>query len=453
MDDYIINRTDGSGRSIYLQNRPASAPTVIFTGPPGMGKTYAVGKAVDAARDNGDLVLTIDAGSREPLEKRLARAVNDQFDDLAATTNGDRVLRDLGRVVDNVLGDRFKWAEKAAAALGPLLRKAISWWEAPARPTLTDLTERLTAVAEKQNKKLLLAIDNLDPAKQSDLKAVAELADHLATGGGPGQLVVGASAPAVDALLSTGSAVDPTKIADRYDIRECSPIPEAELKAALVADLHRQGAAVQADAVTRLVHEANGDPGHLRSLAGRAATLADPARGVNRAVAEETIRAVRDADQWAYRAGWSRLSDDARVIVLSAIDQPREAASGQPPIPSGPQELVERGRLIASLVDSGILRRTGDKLTIGDPGFQHWVTATIAPAAAPSPAPAAERATRSTERPNRSQTTTPAGRPGGTARPGRAPKPGRAASAVPEAAAARRRTPAAGSRTRGAGRG
>lgn len=445
IDDYIINRTDGSGRSIYLQNRPASAPTVVFTGPPGMGKTYALGKAVQAARGNGDLALKIDAGSREPLEKRLARAVRDQFDDLAATTtNGDRVLRDLGRILDTVLGDRFKWAEKAAAALGPLLRKAISWWEAPARPTLTDLTERLAAVAEKQDRKLLLAIDNLDPGKQSDLKAVAELADRLTSAGGPVQLVVGASAPAVDALLSTGSSVDPAKIADRYDIRECSPIPEPELRSALVAGLHRHGTAVQADAVTRLVHEANGDPGHLMALAGRAATLADPVRGVSRAIAEETIKAVRDADQWAYRAGWSRLSDDARVIVLSAVDQPRGATAGQPPIPATAQALVERGRTVAGLVDSGILRRNGDRLTICDPGFQQWVSTAMA--AAPAPSPKAERSTRSTQRSTPSRTKAPAGRPGGTA------KPGRAARSAPAAVPGRTRTRAVGSRTRGAGR-
>lgn len=377
-DSYRIRRTDGSGRSIYLADRPASAPTVIFTGAPGMGKSYALAHAADAARANGDLVLRIDAGSRERLEKRLARAVQDQYDELAQT-NGDRLLSDIGRVVDRLLGDRGGWAEKAMSALAPVLQRAISWWEAPAKPTLTGLVDRLGELAQHRNQRLLLTIDNLGPSQASDLADVAALAEHLESAGRPVRLVVGASGPAVDALLTADQHGAAAKIGTRYDIRDCAPVPDAELRRALLAHLHRQGAAVRAEAATRLVHEANGDPGQLMALAGHAAALADSPRGVSRAVAEEAIRVKRDADQWAYRAGWAGLSDDARVIVTSALTTAKGVALTEPPVPSDARAWVDRAGTVAGLVDSGVLRRTGDRLTISDPGFQQWISTNIAP--------------------------------------------------------------------------
>lgn len=402
MDDYTISRTDGTGRSIYLQDRPASAPTVIFTGAPGMGKSFALSRATKAARGNGDLVFMIDAGSREPLEKRLARAVHDQYNELAET-NGDRVLSDIGRLADRLLGDRGRWAGRALTALAPVLQRAISWWEAPAKPSLKELVDRLGDLAQQRNKRLLLAIDNLGARQESDLADVAGLAGHLQSSDRPIQLVVGASGPAVDALLTTDSPDPAATIGTRYDIRDCAPVSEAELRRTLLASLHRQGAVVRADAATRLVHEANGDPGHLMALADHAAALTDSPRGVGRAVAEEAIRTKRSTDQWAYRASWVGLSDDARVIVTSALTQLKGVAVGEPSMPSDARAWVDRARTVAELVDSGLLRRHGDRLHISDPGFQEWLSANIAPHPEPSPVRKPARRTRST---HRSQATT-----------------------------------------------
>jgi len=467
MDEYLIKRTDGAGRSIYLQDRPASAPTVIFTGPPGMGKSYALGRAADVARGNGDLVFTIDAGSREPLEQRLARAVHDQYDELAET-NGDRVLSDIGRLADRLLGDRGRWAEKALGALAPVLRRAIAWWEAPAKPSLQEFVDRLGDLAQQQNRRLLLAIDNLGPAQEKDLADVAALAEHLQSAGRPVQLVVGASGPAVDALLTADSAAAAAKVGTRYDIRDCGPIPDAELRRALLANLHRQGAAVRADGAARLVHEANGDPGHLMALAGHAAALADSPRGVSRAVAEEAIRTQRGTDQWAYRACWAGLSDDARVIVTSALTQEQGAALDASAVPSDARAWVDRAHTVADLVDSGLMRRNGGRLTISDPGFQQWMSANVAPQSGPARADKPAGRTRSTDKSQattRSRTTrtpTRTDRSGPTAtKATRSSTGGRAARTTPTTTPAKRRTatPArprtrvAGHQARGTGRG
>jgi hypothetical protein len=395
MDDFMINRTDGTGRSIYLQDRPAAAPTVIFTGAPGMGKSYSLGRATEAARRNGDLVFRIDAGSREPLEQRLARAVHDQYNELAET-NGDRVLSDIGRLADRLLGVRGGWAERALTALAPVLQRAISWWEAPAKPSLTELVDRLGDLAQRRNKRLLLAIDNLGAHKEADLAEVTGLAEHLESKRGPIQLLVGASGPAVDALLTADSPGPTARIGTRYDIRDCAPVPEAELKRALLASLHRHGAAVRAEAATRLVREANGDPGHLMALADHAVALADSTRGVSRAVAEEAIRAKRSADQWAYRASWAALSDDARMVVTSALTQAKGAALDEPSMPTDVRSLVDRARTVADLVDAGILRRQGDRLQISDPGFQEWLSVNVAPHPLPSSVGKPARRARST---------------------------------------------------------
>lgn len=449
MDDYMINRTDGAGRSIYLQDRPASAPTVIFTGAPGMGKSYALGRAAQAARDRADLVLTIDAGSREPLEKRLARAVQDRYNELAET-NGDRLLSDIGRLADRLLGDRGRWAERALTALAPVLQRAISWWEAPAKPSLTQLVDRLGDLAEHRNKRLLLAIDNLGPAQQRDLADVAGLAEHLQAGGRPIQLVVGASGSAVDALLTADTTAATAKIGTRYDIRDCAPISDAELRRALLANLHRQGTAIRADAAARLVHEANGDPGHLMALADHAAALADSPRGVSRAVAEQAIRTQRGTDQWAYRASWAGLSDDARTIVASALPQAKGIGLDESPVPSDARLLVERARTVADLVDAGLLRRSGNnRLTISDPGFQQWVVTTIAP---PTGSTHADKPARRTRNTDKSQTTTRS-RTSRTATATThlgqtAPKSTRSTTGR-----SRPRTRVAAQRTRGAGRG
>lgn len=465
MADYMINRTDGAGRSVYLQDRPASAPTVIFTGAPGLGKSYALDRAVQAARESGDLVLKIDAGSREPLEKRLARAVHDQYNELAET-NGDRLLTDIGRVADRLLGDRGRWAERALSALAPVLQRAISWWEAPAKPSLTELIDRLGDLAHQRNKRLLLAVDNLGPAQDRDLADIAGLAEHLQSSRRPIQLVVGASGPAVEALLTADSPDAAAKIDTRYDIRECAPIPDTELRRALLASLHQQGATVRPDGATRLVHEANGDPGRLMALAAHAAALAASPRGVNRAVAEETIRTRRGTDQWAYRASWAGLSDAARVIVASAAARANGVALAEPPVPSDARAWVDRAQTVADLVDAGVLRRSGEHLTISDPGFQQWVTTSIAPHPEPTSVGKTARRSRGTDK---SQTATRARpTPAGTAagHPGQATKAprsttGRTTRTAPtttlpkprSTTTARRRTRVAAGPTRGSGRG
>lgn len=487
INNYMINRTDGDGRSIYLQDRPASAPTVIFTGAPGMGKSYALGQAADAARGNGELVFRIDAGSGEPLQHRLARAVQDQYEELSqantAETNGDLVLSDIGRVVDQLVGDRFGLAQKLLGALAPVLQRAFTWWDAPAAPTLTALVDRLGNLAQQQQKRLLLTIDNLDAAKKSDLADIAGLAEQLQSSGLPVQLVVGASAPAVDALLNAGSPSGPAAVGARYDIRECTPIPATELGPAVVAGLHRRGAAVQPDGAKRLVEEANGDPGHLMSLVDHAAAFANSPRGVDRTAAEAAILATRSADQWAYRASWAGLSDSARVIVASAVTQAKGVSLGEPPTPTTAEGLVERARTVSELVDSGILRRDGDRLMISDPGFQAWVATSIgAPESGSSKS--AQRTAEKTPREKTSQTTrstgtrstatgtaatrTAAKRATGrsttatrsrtapspvTGQPKGAPStPGRTPSSAPTTTAARSRTRVA-HQTRGAGRG
>ena len=383
MDDFMINRVDQEGRSIYLSDRPAHTHAVVFTGAPGMGKSYLLHQTAEQARDDGRLVIKVDASSREPLQNRMTRAIGDQLDQLREQTpfSARGLLRRLRTTLDTMLTNRFDVQHAISGSL--------TWW-APLRiafshgrdqqferPTssMNDLADRLADLAEDRDQQVVLLIDNLDRAQEADLATINELTAHLQQHGRPVQLVMGASQPALDNLLAAASPDGvPSDAARNYDVRICGPIPDEELRPALTSRVARADSAITADAADRLVAESSGDPGRLFRLADRAIELADRSSGISTDTAGEAISRLRTSDSWLYHASWANLTGTAKAILADAAASPEGSKFADLNQGLDPAEWAERDAAREELVGAGLTRETDGRLIVANPGMREWVT-------------------------------------------------------------------------------
>ncbi|SDS06086.1 AAA family ATPase [Microlunatus soli] len=383
MDDFVINRADEYGRSIYLRDRPANARSVIFTGAPGSGKSFVLRHAAEQARAAGDLVIRIDASSREPLQSRMTRAIGDQLEQLKRETpvGANRLLNRLYKTLDTMLSNRFDIQHAISGSLSwwPPLRIAFTRGRDQQfeRPTssMNDLADRLGDLAADRGKQVMVLIDSLDRAQEGDLAAINELATHLDGSERPVNLTVAASQPALDKLLV---AAMPEGLASGaahcYDVRNCGPVPDAELRPALTARIARSGAAVLPDAADRLVAEANGDPGRLLRLADQATDLATGPHGVTTDTATAAITRLRHDDAWIYNAGWNNLTGRAKAILADAAADPTGGSIADLNTGIDADEWAERDAARNELIGAGFVRESEGTLVVADPGLQQWIT-------------------------------------------------------------------------------
>src|SRR4051812_11472170 len=96
--DVRVTRTDRLGRPISLGDVLPQSKAILFTGPPGMGKTTELDRAEELAERHGWTTIRMEASANIPLEHHLTGAVRKSLDKLQARFRRGPV-RKLGRTV------------------------------------------------------------------------------------------------------------------------------------------------------------------------------------------------------------------------------------------------------------------------------------------------------------------------------------------------------------------
>jgi hypothetical protein len=370
-----VTRIDGSGRPISVTLRAPERNTVMFTGPPGMGKSFELQKIEDLARARGWPCLRVEASPRESLESRFTRAASRELGGLRSQF-GLRAIRKLKKG----LTQRRNRQNGAEVRLGiqPVQVIAKQQWDARSTPglTLEELTTELGKLAATKDKLVVLIADNLDAASgqdsERDLATLTELSKHLEEAGLPVYLVAAGSDLAMARLKAASGG---TGITDRYDVRGCGPLSNDELRPTLTEPLRQEGIAHGPEAVDRLLHAAAGHPGRLRDLSEKAVDLiGNQPDGLTLGVAKEAIAQVNEDWRGTYQADWNRCSDPEKELLAKVAGRGARGLSMPAELEAAGDHWMAVDSAREVLAARGLVRETtGDRLTIPDTARRDWV--------------------------------------------------------------------------------
>ncbi|GAA1563754.1 hypothetical protein GCM10009789_16100 [Kribbella sancticallisti] len=400
---YMVTRTDQQGRPISLDLRPPEGNSVLFTGSPGMGKSLELDRAQQLARQNDWTCVRVDASPREPLENRFVRAVSEDLGGLRKR-HGYFSLRKLKKTLRD-LTQRSRSQQNGAElrfGVAPVQAVVKKQWEAPGKDgvgsTLNELADNLGELAAKKGQPVMLMVDNLDVASERDLAALTELSAHLERNGQPVYLVGAGGEMAATRLMTASGGMSgiATGVAGRFDVRECRPLADDQLRPAVTEPLRQAGIPYQPDAVENLLKAANGNPSRLRDLADNAVQLAHPPYGVTADVAKLATNQVNARSRVFYQAAWNTCSDAEKDLLAKvAVRGPRGLAMSGETQAAGPGKWQALDTARQGLVARGMLRDNGQRVSLADPGLQDWVQTRVGQSAAHagvalpgSPAPA-----------------------------------------------------------------
>jgi hypothetical protein len=389
---YIVTRTDQLGRPISLERRGPASTSVLFTGGPGMGKSLELDRTERVARQNGWTCVRVDASPREPLENRFVRAVSEDLGGLRKRY-GFFSLRKLKKTLRDLTQRSRSQQNGAEIRLGvaPVQAVVKKQWEAPGKDgvgsTLNQLADNLGELSAKKGTPVVLMVDNLDVASDRDLAALTELSAHLEQSDQQVYLVGAGGEMAATRLLTASGGLSGigTAVTNRFDVRECGPLADDELRPSVTEPLRQAGIKYDDLAVDTLLKAASGNPGRLQDLAQTAVELAQPAHGITAEVAKAATAQVNARSRVFYQAAWNSCSEAekdllAKVAVRgpSGLSMPAETQAAGP----GQWQALDAGR--QGLVARGMLRDTGQRVKVADPGLQEWVQTRVGQSAAHS---------------------------------------------------------------------
>lgn len=389
---HTVTRTDRSGRSISLPDTPPRSRSVLFTGAPGMGKSIELDLAQALARHQGWTCVRVDASPREPLENRFVRAVSEDLGGMRKR-HGHRALRRLKKTLRD-LTQRTRSQQNGAElrfGVAPVQAVVKKQWEAPGKDgvgtTLNQLSDDLGELAAKKRQPVILMVDNLDVASDRDLAALTELAAHLERADRPVYLVGAGGELATTRLMQASGGLSgiETDVTSRFDVRECRPFTDDQLRPALTEPLARAGIPAEPSAVGALLQAANGNPRRLHDLADAAVEAARPPYGVTTDVAKAATEEVNSRSRLLYQAAWNNCSDAEKDLLAKvAVRGQRGLGMASETQAAGPGKWQSVDAARQSLVARGLLREgdSGQRVRMADPGLQDWVQLRVGRSAA-----------------------------------------------------------------------
>jgi hypothetical protein len=372
-----IDRLDKFGRPISLDQRDPIGTTVLFTGPPGIGTSQELTRAKAQADQEGWISIRFSASRRESVEARIIRAVQDELDTFKKRYPADQV-KELKEILNRMAVRTKNSMNTAQLRLGvaPVKVGVHRAWEGVTKDsvgrTLSELGEHLGKMAGPRREPIVLLVDNLDAATDTDLVALTGLSATLHENRQPAFLIAAGGNQMESRLLSASGGRSGTETELKLDVRELMPLNADEMRKALVEPLSKAGYRCEPGAVDKLVEDAKGHPSRLRTLAGAALELVPP--GETTITTETAVTAatrLNTRSQALYAAAWTNCSNQEMAL------RAKTAAHGSHgvPIPSrtaGPDRW-DLDNASKTLIARGLLTRTDFQIHVTDPGFQDWV--------------------------------------------------------------------------------
>jgi hypothetical protein len=383
---YSVTRTDRLGNPISLGDVLPESKAILFTGPPGMGKSSELDRAEDLAARRGWTAIRLTASANVPLEHQLTGAVRTNLDALRA-----RFKRGAVRKLSKTVSDLTRSGRKTRVGVeyrlggGPMPVELIGKSEKDTTAyddlgtTLNDFADELGRLTEIDGKPILLLVDNIDQASEHDRAGLNELAIHIEELNRPVWLVAAGGSMSTSALMNASRRMSgiATTITNQFDIRELGPLTDAQLRPALTEPLDRAGIAYDHAAIDDLLTAANGDPGRLRRLGQAAVAYRHPAHGITVESAATATAQVKADAAVMYQSVWDQKSTSHAqkdLLARVAAQGPNGLSMPDETEAAGPGNWQEVDRARQELVARGLLREhDGRVVTIPDHGFRDWV--------------------------------------------------------------------------------
>jgi hypothetical protein len=382
---HTVDRKDGSGLPISIHLRTPDFHTVLFTGPPGMGKTVELDRSEQLAQRDGWVALRVEASRSDMLELRFARRIIDDLDKIRKRYGGGTAKKLEALAKDLIPRAPRGRQHGVEARVGPSpFAQAVfkTQWDAgeqaKVNKTLGELAEVLAEAGMKRKppEPAFLMIDNVDGTHQRDLDVVIMLSRHLERLERPVFLVMAGGEMATTELMtaSGGSSEAATDLINRWDIREVNPFTDAELRPAITVPLDAAQIPYQSEAIDQLVRAANGSPSRLHRLAETALPVALQRGGVTVDVARTAMAVTSDRSRVLHQAAWNKCSLAQQELLVKIAAHGPHGVSLAGGLPGRWQDHdADRQRLVAD----GVLLDTGDRIMVANPSMQQWIQTRI----------------------------------------------------------------------------
>jgi hypothetical protein len=381
---YSIVRTDGQGQPISIGDKLPVSNAVMYSGPPGMGKTKELKNAEDAADRNGYLAIRLAASENVSIERHITNAILTKLPELERE-HGKRRFRNVRKTVRDLTRSgrksRWGWEARVPLGLGPLsIGQGVLKQEFDTTPydqlgtTLTDLAGELGKAAG--GKPVLLLIDDVDQGSARDLAGLNELAIHLEQSGVPVWLVAAGGAKSTTLMMAASKRMSgiASTFTNQFSVRNVGPLSDADLRPALTEPLRLAGVPYEPEAIERLVRRANGSPYRLRGFALAAEALADDRTGITMDVVATAIDRVEKVEELQYESRLNECGDAERELLARVAEQdpnglfmPAELQA------AGPDNWQAMDAARQELVARGLLREHGEYVTIAEPHLREYI--------------------------------------------------------------------------------
>ncbi|NUR95383.1 MAG: AAA family ATPase [Kribbellaceae bacterium] len=402
-DSLRVTRTDRLGHAISLGHPLPESKAILFTGPPGMGKSSELDRAEDLAAQHGWTTIRLSASDDMPLEHHLTGAVRNSLDALEARfagrgparTGAGRMLRRLRpdplRNLRKTVNDLTRSGRKTRVGVetrvggGALPVQAIHKTEQDTTAydklgtTLNDFADELGRLTELDGRPIVLLVDNIDRAKEKDRAGLNELAIHIEGLDRPVWLVAAGGSMSTPALMQASRRMSgiATTTSNQFDVRELEALSDAQLRPAITRTLRDARIPYEDAAIESLLAAANGHPTRLRNLCNAAVAYRDPDHGITVfTAARATARVNADAAQM-YQDLWDQKgTTGAQKDLLTRVAAEGRNGLYMPAVTeaAGPGAWQQIDEARQDLVARGLLREhDGTVVTIPDHGFRDWL--------------------------------------------------------------------------------
>jgi hypothetical protein len=238
--------------AVSMTRHGAPVQPIFFVGLRGMGKTALLRRCVRNAEKDHGIVLGAEASSDLPLSRSLRRSLERAKNESASW--GQRIRRALDAAIEALPETTIELPHEMGGV-------RFSRNERHAEENLVDALEDLNFAVHRSDRYLAITIDEVQEARESDLRSIVTFIHHTAGTAEP-VLFLGAGLPNVAASLHAVRTYT-----ERWHYLRLGLLSPAETEEAIQRPAQDHGVSFSDDAIAYLVAETAGYPFFVQEYA------------------------------------------------------------------------------------------------------------------------------------------------------------------------------------------